>query len=161
MILHFEETCDLCQESHLVSEYDYFFEGASELINGEEIPQPTFVTNKRTAKRYFKSEGWGYKRLCEFCPSCFAKLKKGFVVVDQFNHFCTDTGYYEKPIKECVQDRETAEEFAKITNDGETLKIQKALSFVVRSLSNEIKCDVVGFSKAHPEIKTILDLEGR
>ncbi|MBL1227271.1 hypothetical protein [Enterococcus sp. BWR-S5] len=157
MIKLFQEKCDFCRCEETVSEGNYIFEGETEVDNdGDIFPVPSFISNRRLAKKWFRSRNWRYYNKLVFCSQCYSKLKNGYVVLDRFNQFYDFEACSDVPDIDCVMTKQEALEFSQHKHNDESVTYYKALDTVSKFLNGEIKSDAVGFTKEHPNVTITL-----
>ncbi len=147
MITLYEETCRLCLDSESISELEYVFEGE---VESGELPVPTFISSKKTAKKWFQQGGWQYYQTYCFCKTCFSQLENGYVVMDKYNQLYDDQFMYDLPNEKCVMDKPLASKMTNNIYNGEEVFIRKALPIVCKFLRGELEFDVEGYMKEKP-----------
>lgn len=159
MIIAYQESCSLCECEVKVTEEEYFYERDQQQEKIADIlnENPIFITNKSTAKKWFRDCGWKYYKGYTFCKSCSDQMEKGYVVMDKFNYLYSPNGWVDLPLKECILNKEQAIDTIKDYGQKEILIKKRALTSIVKYFNHEVEFDSAGYFKAHPE--TIFNLK--
>lgn len=153
MIRLFEECCHFCRCEDTVSEGEYIFEGGVEVLeDGETFETPSFIKNKKLAKKWFELHDWRYINEQVLCRDCYNKLKNGYVVLDRFNQFYDCEARYDFPEISCVMNKQEAIDFAQYKYNDESVAYYEALDIVLKFLNGDMESDAIGFCKAHPDV---------
>lgn len=153
MELIFKEKCIFCLREEFLSEFTEFSDGKTYTDpDGFEFELPLCATNKSTAKKYFKQEGWHYYKKYSFCKDCFEKLNSGYFVIDRFNQFYCHYLICDTPDPCFLMTLDQARPFTSATYNDEHVRFKKAFPIMCQILRGDWKVDVVGHYKADPEM---------